>query len=133
MFATLKLFSQCSIKDYEKYVEQNCFNCSISQEDSVARKNIFLSNSKLTKIHDDFYVKLKKEYNGTLKEKTALSIKYEKVYKELKKSRSELLLFYRFLGKNSNSESNELMAYWFYTDKMIAILLDVQETLFGDI
>lgn len=132
MFIVLKSFSQCSFKDYEKYVDQNCFNCTIFQEDSIVRKNISLSNSKLTKIYNDFNYKLKNKYQGSLKEKMALSIKYEKIYKDLKKSRSEISLFYRFLGKNSNSQSNELMAYWFYTDKMIAILLDVQETIFGD-
>ena len=132
-FLISKLFCQCSIKDYEKFVVQNCFNCNISQQDSIVRKNISLSNSKLTKLRKNFYYKLKNQFNGTDIEKKGLSIKYKKIYENLKKSRSGILLFYRFLGKDGNSESNELMAYWFYTDQMIAILLDVQENLFGDI
>jgi hypothetical protein len=124
--------SQCTFNDYEKYIDINCFNCNISESNKLIYLNCLRSDSILISNQKRFYDKVEHS-NWNVSQKNKVKKTYRNIFESLKKTRSNIYSNYNNLTKDGDNTGYISIFYWYYTDKMIAILVDIEATLFGDL
>jgi hypothetical protein len=124
-------FAQCGLDDYEKLINEHCPNCNQSEVNHFVYSNCSQVDSLLNKNILQFKNKVGKS-TFTSKEKKELNKIYSSTVKELLFSRKVVVSNMNKLTKDGYNNYYYYLLYWFYTDKINTILLNYENTLFGD-
>lgn len=127
-----KGISQCTFKDYEKYISENCFNCNQAEINKLVRKKCLESDSIIDKNEKRFREKVANEFQANSMQKMELKKIYQGTIEELRNSRKKILKNYNNLTKDGNNNYYIFLFYWYYTDKIIEILNDIETNIFGE-
>lgn len=127
-----KALSQCSINDYEKAISDHCGNCSQSQVNRFLYKKCKEADSSLANYRERFHTKVITRMNGSKEEMCMVEEKYDRSFDALVKARSTVFKNYDSLTNTGDNRYYTQLFYWYYTDKTIEILKDMESTVFGD-
>jgi len=122
--------AQNTFDDYGSIIAENCLNCNEAEENKFVYARCIYADSLLKANVARFNVKLNKNYHGTQKYK--IGKVYNDSYILLKKTRKNIFSNYDKLIKDGNNNHYTFLFYWYYTEKINEILIDMETTLFGD-
>jgi len=127
----IKGVSQCTFKDCEKYISDSCFNCNESEVNDLIYKKCLVVDSIVIEDKIRFYKKLNKN-SGTANEKYNIKKRYDSIYNELINTRKKIYSNYNYLTKGGYNNYYTSLFYWYYTDKINAMLVDIETSILGD-
>lgn len=125
-------YSQNGFEEYENYISNKCFNCNQSEINSFVIRNSLMADSVLERNIDRLFFKVDKIDGLRISKKREMKKYLNHTYKNLVMSRKKIVFNYNKLTEQGFNTYYPSLLYWYYTEKIIEILLDMEMTLFGD-
>ncbi|WP_139352706.1 hypothetical protein [Algoriphagus sp. A40] len=125
-------YSQSGFDEFENSINVYCSNCNQSEVNKFIVNESLKLDSMLTKKIRFLVEKIDTLENVNFYERYKLKKSFRKSYRSLLKSRKKIVLNFNELTEGGFNKYYTSILYWYYTDKIVEVISEMEETIFGD-